>query len=108
MDKRVGFWAIVTVVGFIVLTKTQLLNILIAFFILGAIPGTNLVIPAWIIFTVYPIITVAILLWLGTRSILLGIPTTPAVVTQPKTKRKKVSMTRKLKRSEKRQPRVAV
>lgn len=102
MDKRVVLWAGLTVLGFVVMTKTQLLNILVAFLILGVIPGTSLFVPSWLIFTVYPLLFVGILLWLGSQSLVSG---AEAAKPTRKTAQKRATRT---KRVPKRQPRTAI
>lgn len=71
MNKRAYLWAGGVLMGLIVLTKTPLVFSLFALLILGVVPGTSLVIPAWILLVIYPILFAATLFWLSARPIMI-------------------------------------
>ena len=92
MDKqRVFLWAGFGILLFLLCTKTPLLSSIISLLLLGMIPGTNLVIPAWAILIVYPSLFVLVLFWLRRQSLFIGEEKKPAKqAVQPLiTKRKK-------------------
>lgn len=110
MDKHVSLWAGMIVLGLLVLSETPLMNVFFAFFILGAIPGTDLIIPAWVIFTLYPLIFLVMLYWLFTQPLFIGEPARPTTPPKPvaqKTK-KKVALVDAKRTAPKRRARTAV
>lgn len=89
MEKRVLFWAGFVIILFIVLTKTPLISSLLSLLVLGIVPGTDLVIPAWIILTLYPVLGVLGIHWLRTQSLFIGERTKPVQPTKAVVKKRK-------------------
>jgi hypothetical protein len=90
MDRRVYQWAGIALVVLVILTKTPLVFSLFALLILGVIPGTTLVIPAWISLLVYPLLIVVTLLWLSTWPRPLPASTVPVRAAQKPSRSKKI------------------
>lgn len=74
MNKRAYLWAGGAILGLLILTKTPLVFSLFALLILGVIPGTALVIPAWVLLVLYPILIAATLFWLSAQPIMIAEP----------------------------------
>lgn len=73
MDKqRVFLWAGASILLFLLITQTSLVSTLFALFVLGVLPGTQFVIPAWIILIVYPCLFVTGIVWLRTQPLFIG------------------------------------
>lgn len=79
MDKRVVFWVCTAGISLLLLGRTALLDTLLAFCILGIIPGTTIVLPSWLIMTAYPLVFLTLIYWLMSQSFFIG-DTTPADV----------------------------
>ena len=91
MNTRVIFWASVAIVSLLVCVKTPLLAMVFALLIMGIIPGTGAVVPAWIMLLIYPLVFVGAIIWLTRQSLLVGAPQQPklsrAKTVSPKKKR---------------------
>lgn len=108
MDKRVYYGAALTIIGFVVFTKTPLSASLLAFFILGIIPGTNIALPFWLLLCAYLLLGVFLMFWFSRQSLLIGEAAKPvAPVKAARTTRKKTS-TRSKRATPKRSPRTAI
>lgn len=90
MNKRLRVWIGATLISMIVLTKTPLLYVLFSLFILGMIPGTHVIIPPAVLLVVYPLLFIAILSWLTTDPLHIGVRH-EAARSVPKTTRQKAT-----------------
>lgn len=109
MDTRRYYLVGMALIIFLVCTQTPLLSVVFAFFILGMIPGTSLIIPSWMILISYPLIALSVLYWLSTQSLFIGEQVLHIKQTQRRPAAKKVqSKTRTKQIPTKRRPRAAV
>lgn len=110
MDKRILSYGMIAVLVILVLTQTPLVATLLSLLVMGMIPGTNLVIPFWVMLVLYPLLFVAVLYWVSGQRFFIGEtgqPTPPA--SKPKPARKKSATTSRSKRAApKRRARTAV
>lgn len=93
MEKqRVLIGAGFVIVMFSVLTFTPIPASLLAFLVLGIIPGTDLAVPAWAILLVYPALIVVALYWVYGEAFFIGETPKPLQpVSKQTTKRKRRS-----------------
>lgn len=78
MNKQRAYkWAGIFVVVFLVLTETPLMTVFLKFLILGEIPGTDTIIPAWVILLLYPSLIVGGIAWIRSQPIFIGETTPP-------------------------------
>lgn len=95
MEKqRVVYGAGIVILLFLVLTLTPIPASLLAFLVLGIIPGTDITVPAWAILLVYPALICIVLYWIYGEAFFIGEPTpTPKAVATNVTKSKKAKTT---------------
>lgn len=85
--QRVFLWAGSGLLLFLLLSQTPLVSTLFALFVLGIIPGTNYIVPAWVILLAYPSLMLASIFWIHRQSFFIGEtsqPAKPIVAKQPK------------------------
>ncbi len=83
---------------FLVCTLTSLPASLLAFLVLGIVPGTDIVIPAWAILLVYPALIAVAVYWLHGEAFFIGEPTPtpkPVKATAAKSKKTRTSRAKK-------------
>ena len=111
MEKqRVLFGAGIVILFFLLISLTPIPASLLAFLVLGIIPGTDLVVPAWAILLVYPALIGVALYWIYGETFFIGEPApVPKPAVAQTTKRKKTKSTRSKKTTAtKRRARAAV
>ena len=96
MEKqRVLFGAGIVILLFLLISLTPIPASLLAFLVLGIIPGTDIVVPAWAILLVYPALIGVALYWVYGETFFIGEPApVPKPVAAKATKRKKPKSTR--------------
>lgn len=96
MEKqRVVIGVGIVIFLFLMLTLTPIPASLLAFLVLGIIPGTDLAIPAWAILLVYPALICIALYWIYGEAFFIGEPTSaPKSVAAKSVKSKKAKTTR--------------
>lgn len=72
MDRRAYVIGCIVIGLFIVCTQTSILAHIMAFFILGIIPMTDYVLPAWVALLGYPLIIFYALYWLTAQPMFIG------------------------------------
>lgn len=60
MDKRVR-WALGAFLAVVIITETPLVFTLFSIFILGMVPGTSVVVPAWLLLVINPLLCLGII-----------------------------------------------
>ena len=80
MDKRDGLWIGLGLMAVILSATTPLLNDIVMLLVLGTIPGTDILVPMWVVYTFYPLIAVSLLAWLATHTLYIGEPKNNPVV----------------------------
>ena len=80
--QRVMIGAGFFIVAFVVSPQTSLPASLLAFLVLGIIPGTNIALPAWAILLVYPALIGTVVYWLHNEAFFIGEPTPPPKATK--------------------------
>ena len=112
MEKqRVLFGTGIVIFLFLLISLTPIPASLLAFLVLGIIPGTDIVVPAWAILLVYPALIGVALYWIYGETFFIGepAPATKPAVTAKVAKRKKTKSTRSKKTTAtKRRARAAV
>ena len=93
MDKRF-MWSAGVLTALVVVTKTPFVFTLFALFVLGIIPGTSLVIPAWLLLIVNPILFAGIV-WIVRSHHLLTPIDTPQPTAQAKRTRRSTATSKK-------------
>lgn len=99
MEKqRVLFGAGIVILLFLLISLTPIPASFLAFLVLGIIPGTDIVVPAWAILLVYPALIGVALYWIYGETFFIGEPVpTPKPVVAKITKAKKTKSTRRKK-----------
>lgn len=87
MDKRLA-WIAGIGLAILIIVKTPLVFTLFAFFILGMVPGTTLVIPAWVLLILNPLLCAAIVWVVHSHHLLAPLAPEPVVVKPVKRPRK--------------------
>lgn len=90
MDKRI-LWLVGFLAGLIVFVKTPLIAALLAFFILGIVPGTDILLPPWVLMIIYPVLFVAVLYRISTQPFIWYPAARTAVKPKAPTNRRKSS-----------------
>lgn len=102
MDKRDALWIIGGLTALYICAATSLMTHLLAFLILGRLPGTDTVMPQWIPYFIYPLLALALIGWLASHTLYIGEASIPVknkkVTRTPRTYKKKVSTAKPVKR----------
>jgi hypothetical protein len=101
MEKqRVFIGAGFVILSFLVITHTTIPASFLAFLVLGIIPGTDVIVPAWAILLVYPALIGVALYWVYGEAFFIGAPTpSPKPIAATKAKAKKTKATRNSKKT---------
>lgn len=91
MNNRVLLWVGFVITLLIVCTQTPLIATLFALLVLGMIPGTDLVIPAWVILLLYPVLFVLGVHWIRSQPLLIGEQKKPSKPVAQRVTRKRKS-----------------
>lgn len=86
MIKRGIILGLIVVLLTVCAARPEFLAAIVSLIIFGSVPGTSLIIPAWFLLGLYPLIILVGLLWLSRQHFFIGETTKPE-----KTVRKKVT-----------------
>ena len=86
MDKRIA-WSAGIVLAVLIIAKTPLVFTLFALLILGMVPGTSFMIPAWVLLILNPLLCIAIVWAVRSHHLLTPIPVQPPVAAKTRTRK---------------------